>query len=152
MSRSPVADAGTAEAPVQQGPAAPKERRFVYSGQPGGGQSEFMTRGNKPLKRRRKSPFKIVSLIAVVSIVIVFYVWNKITVNRLDGEVLQLKAKQGVLEGNISRLKAEINTKSELGRIEAIAKDKLRMVPNPDRQNIIEVENYQPASKERAQQ
>jgi cell division protein FtsL len=146
-----VADAGTAEAAVQ-GPAAPKERRFVYSGQAGGGQSEFMTRGNKPLKRRRKSPFKIVSLIAVVSIVIVFYVWNKLTVNRLDGEVLQLKAKQTVLEGNISRLKADINAKSELGRIEAIAKDKLRMVPNPDRQNIIEVENYQPASKERAQQ
>jgi cell division protein FtsL len=152
VSRAPVADANTAEAAARQGPAAPKERRFVYSGQPGGGQSEFMTRGNKPLKRRRKSPFKIVSLLAAVSIVIVFYVWNKIMVNRLDDEVVQLRDKQTVLENNIERFRAEIGRKSDLGRIEEIAKDKLRMVPNPDRQQIIEVENYQPALKGHEQQ
>jgi cell division protein FtsL len=150
VSRAPAADA--AEAPVQQGPPGQKERRFVYSGQAGGGQSEFMTRGNKPLKRRRKSPFKIVSLLAVVSAVIVFYVWNKIMVNRLDNEVVQLRDKQTVLEGNIKRFRAEIGRKSDLGRIEEIAKDKLRMVPNPDRQQIIEVENYRPASKGHEQQ
>jgi cell division protein FtsL len=152
VSRSPVHDTDTAEAPGQQGPAAPKQRRFVYSGQAGGGQSEFMTRGNKPLKRRRKSPFKIVSLLAAVSAVIVFYVWNKIMVNRLDTEVVQLRDKKTVLENNIERYRAEIGRKSDLGRIEEIAKDKLRMVPNPDRQQIIEVEKYQPATRGHEQQ
>lgn len=148
MSRSAIADAGAAEAAVQQGPAAPKERRFVYSGQPGGGQSEFMTRGNRPLKRRRKSPFKIVSLIAAISIVIVFYVWNKITVNRLDAEVYQLKEKQAVLQNNIARARADIGSKSDLGRIEEIAKRRLGMIQNPDPQNYFEVENYPPALEE----
>jgi cell division protein FtsL len=148
VSRSAIADAGTAEAPVQQGTAAPKERRFVYGGQPGGGQSEFMTRGNKPLKRRRKSPFKIVSLIAAISIVIVFYVWNKITVNHLNDEIKKLEAKTDVLEGNISRYRAAIGQKSELGRVEQKAKSELGMIPNPEGQNFFEVENYPPATGE----
>jgi len=147
-----MADAGTAEATAQQGPAAPKERRFVYSGQAGGGQSEFLTRGNKPVKRRRKSPFKIVSLIAAISVIIVFYVWNKLMVNRLDDEVVRLKDKLDVLEGNIKRYKADIGRKSDLGRIEEIAKDRLGMIPNPVPQNYFEIDNYQPASREHGQQ
>jgi len=146
MSRVPVAEPEAPEA------AGVKERRFVYSGSQTGGSSEFLTRGNKPLKRRRKSPFKIVSLIAAVSLLIVFYVWNKIMVNRLDNEVVQLRDKKTVLENNIERYRAEIGRKSDLGRIEELAKDKLRMVPNPDRQQIIEVENYQPATKGHEQQ
>ena len=137
MSRGPVSELETPETADQ------KQRRFVYSGEPGGGQSEFLTRGNKPLKRRRKSPFKIVSLIAMISILIVFYVWNKITVNRLSDEVDALEKKQKDIESIIRDYHAEIGRKSSRDRIEDLAQKKAGMIHNPDQPVFFEVENYE---------
>ena len=97
MSRVPAADVDTEDPRPREATsgAGARERRLVYSGQPGGAQNEYLTRGNKPLKRRQKSPFKIVTLIAAISVLIVFYVWNKISVNRLLGEIDQLKDERG---------------------------------------------------------
>lgn len=134
----------TPEIRVSGAPAPARERRLVYSHGQGGNQNEYLTRGNKPLKRRRKSPFKIVTLIAAVSALIVFYVWNKISVNRLLTEIDQLKAKQLVMENNIKRYEAEIGRKSQLDRIQDIAITKLGMAHNPDRQIYFEIDNYPP--------
>ena len=125
-----------------------RQRRFVYSGDAGGGQSEFLTRGNRPLKRHRKSPFKIVSLIALISLLIVFYVWNKLTVNRLAAEVRALEVKLGKIESINKGHRAEIGKKSNLDTITKIAKDKLGMIESPDQKIYFEVENYQPAAEE----
>ena len=153
MSRSPMADTETAEAPARREPGATRERRFVYSGQgAGGGQNEYLTRGNKPVKRRRKSPFKIVMLIATISILIVFYVWNKITVNRLDAEIGKLVEKQLVLEANIKHYGAEIDRKSQLDRIEDLATKKLGMIHNPEQPLFFTIENYRATSKESGRQ
>lgn len=141
MSRAHTPETETQELPET---GDQKQRRFVYSGEPGGGQSEYLTRGNKPLKRRRKSPFKIVSLVTVISLLIIFYVWNKITVNRLAGEVDALSLKLGKIESINKDHRAEIGKKSNLDTITKIAKDKLGMVEAPDQKIYFEVENYEP--------
>jgi len=142
VSRSPVTELEAPETAEQ------KHRRFVYSGEPGGGSSEFLTRGNKPLKRRRKSPFKIVSLIAAISILIVFYVWNKITVNRLAAEVDVLEAKKRTLESINEGYRAEVGRKSSRDNVEGLAINRVRMIHNPDQPIFFEVENYEPAPQE----
>ncbi len=142
MSRVPVTELETPETTEQ------KQRRFVYNGEPGGGSSEFLTRGNKPLKRRRKSPFKIVSLIAVISVLIVFYVWNKITVNRLASEVDGLEVKLGKIDSINKEYRAEIGKKSNLDTITKTAINKLGMINAPDPPIYFEVENYEPRPEE----
>lgn len=142
------AHAPEAEAPEFPETTDQKQRRFVYSGEPGGGQSEFLTRGNKPLKRRRKSPFKIVSLVTVISLLIIFYVWTKITVNRLADDVDALGAKLGKIEYVNKEYRAEIGKKSNLDTITKIAKEKLGMVEAPDQKIYFEVEHYEPGPDE----
>lgn len=130
--------AGTAEATEN------RRRRFVYNGEPGASQSEYLTRGNRPLKRRKKSPFKIVSLLVVVSALIVFYVWNKITVNRLAGEVEVLGEKLKKTESMNEVYRAEINRKSNLDKITKLAADRLEMVFASEQPVWFEVDNYVP--------
>jgi cell division protein FtsL len=125
-----------------------RERRFVYNGDPGGGSAEFLTRGNKPLKRRRKSPFKIVTLIAAISFLIVFYVWNKITVNRLAAEVDALENRLGKLSSINKDLGGTIDKKSSLDRITDLAKKRLGMIESPEQPTYFEVENYEPRPAE----
>ncbi len=134
----PGMDAGTVEAPDN------RSRRFVYSGEPGTGQSEYLTRGNRPLKRRRKSPFKIVSLIVFVSALIVFYVWNKITVNHLAAEVQDLGTKLKKIESMNEVYRAEISRKSNLDKITRLASERLQMVFASEQPVWFEVENYLP--------
>ena len=148
MSRTPSAGP---EAPVAEAlPAghASRERRFVYNGDPGGGSQEFLARGNKPLKRRKKSPFKIVTLIAAVSVVIIFYVWNKITVNRLAEEVDALENRLHQLESINTDLGGTIDKKSNLDNITRLAKDRLGMIYAPEQPTYFEVENYEPRTAE----
>jgi cell division protein FtsL len=93
------------------------ERRYVYNGEfaPGG------ARTNRPVRRRRRSTFNIVAALATISLVIVFYIWNKITVNRLAEEVNDLQMQyQKTLYAN-ENVRATINKKSSLERIGKIA-------------------------------
>lgn len=139
MSRRPPVESDVIESPET------KERRFVYSGEETGGSSEYFTRGNRPLKRRRKSPFKIVSLLVVISGLIVFYVWNKITVNHLAEEIKELEKKMQTVSSTNRYLKADVDKKGSLERITALAKG-MGMI-NPSEQPIyFEVDNYTPVS------
>lgn len=142
MNRNPAPELETPEA------AEPRSRRFVYGGEQGGGSGEYLTRGNRPLKRRRKSPFKMVTIIAAVSLVIVFYVWNKITVNRLSNEVDALDLRLRKIESINRNHRADIGRKSNLDTITKLAKDKLGMVEAPDQKIYFEVEGYEPAPDE----
>ncbi len=135
---SPGTDAGTLEAPDNRG------RRFVYSGEPGISQSEYLTRGNRPLKRRRKSPFKIVSLIVFVSALIVFYVWNKITVNHLAAEVRDLDTRLKKIQSMNEVYRGEISRKSNLDKITRLASERLQMVFASEQPVWFEVDNYVP--------
>lgn len=101
------------------------ERRYVYNGGQVSPASENVQRGNRPVKRRKRSPFNIVVVLFAVSILIVFYVWNKITVNRLVIEVNEQQQQyQKILYSN-ELLRADINKKSNLERISKIATGQL---------------------------
>ena len=118
--------APTVEAPPES--AELTERRYVYNGDSTTRSSDFAPRGNRPVKRRRRSPSVFIGLLFLVSILIVMYVWNKITVNRLVVEVSDLQIQyEKILNAN-EFLRAEINKKSSLERISKIAGGQLGLV------------------------
>ena len=98
------------------------ERRYVYSGESSANEAQnFAPRGNRPVKKRKRSPFNIIAILVVISILIVFYVWNKITVNRLAIEVNDLQNQHQKITSASDVLRAEINKKSSLERIGKLA-------------------------------
>ena len=103
------------------------ERRYVYNGEATQQVRDFMPRGNRIVKRRKRSPFTIIVILFVISLLIVFYVWNKITVNRLAVEVNDLQNQYQRITGANEILRAEINKKSNLERIGKIATERLNL-------------------------
>ncbi len=114
-----------AEAVVSQ---QQKERRYVYNGEQSVSSLEGVPRGNRPIKKRKRSPFYIIATMLAISLLIVSYVWNKITVNRLAVEVNEAEMQyQRILYAN-EVLRAEVNKKSSLDRIGKIATEQLDMI------------------------
>src|SRR5947207_10863834 len=90
-------------------PSELTERRYVYNGEPHAPLAEETVRWNRPVKRRKRSPFKMISVLILISALIVVYVWNKLEVNRLAVEINDLQVQyQKILYVNES-LKADIN-------------------------------------------
>jgi len=105
-----------------------KERRYVYNGEQSASLLEGVPRGNRPIKKRKRSPFYIIATMLIISLLIVSYVWNKITVNRLAVEVNEAGMQyQRILYAN-EVLRAEVNKKSSLDRIGKIATEQLGMI------------------------
>ena len=103
------------------------ERRYVYSGDAQRPDYENIQRGNRPVRKRKRSPFNIVVIIFAVSIVIVLYIWNKISVNRLVIEVADYNAQyESILHAN-DNLRAEVSKRSTLERVGKIAATQLGM-------------------------
>lgn len=103
------------------------EKRYVYNGEFPNQMTDFTPLRNKPTKRRRQSPFNIIIVVFFVSILIVFYIWNKITVNRLVVEVNKLEDQYQKITIANDLLKVEISKKSALERIEKIAIENLKL-------------------------
>lgn len=97
------------------------ERRYVYGGEPDRPPASFAPRGNRPVKRRRRSPFNIIVTVITVSVLMVLYVANKIAVNRLVIEVSDLQSQYRRIESTNDVLRADINKKSSLERIGKMA-------------------------------
>ena len=104
------------------------ERRYVYNGDTPSHEAEFAPRSNKRVKARKRSPFNIIAMLFTISLLIVFYVWNKIAVNRLVVEVSDLQNQQQKILNANEFLRAEINKKSGLERIAVIATRQLHLV------------------------
>ena len=108
---------------IENQPAAtePAEHRYVYNGETPRPDYENIQRGNRPVRKRKRSPFNIVVILFAISIVIVLYIWNKITVNRLVVEVADYNAQyESILHAN-DNLRAEVSKKSTLERVGKIA-------------------------------
>ncbi len=105
------------------------ERRYVYGGTPPRRVKETIpVKGNRKTRRQQGSLFYIIVCLVVASLLIVFYVWNKITVNRLVVEVNDMQNQyQKILNAN-EFLRAEINRKSSLERIGKIATTQLGLI------------------------
>lgn len=105
-----------------------KEKRYVYNGETVNRKVEFPQKGNRPMMSRKRSPFNIILSLFLISILIVFYIWNKICVNRLAVEVNDLRNRHTKILNANEFLNAEINKKSSLERIEKIATEQLSLV------------------------
>ena len=106
-------------------PVSPEtaERRYIYNGEPPAPKavSDFTVAGNRPVRKGRRSPLSKILLLLAVSGLIVFYVWNKITVNKLVVDVNDLENQYQKLQSANDVLRAEINRKASLERVAAMA-------------------------------
>ncbi len=114
------------EPSINQGEAT--DRRMVYGGEYANLKKETTSRTNRQVKRRNRSPLSLFVIIMAASILVVFYIWNKITVNRLANEINDLQNQQQKILSANEILRSEINQKSKLERIGKIATEKLDMV------------------------
>src|ERR1700690_2683437 len=108
--------------------AEQKERRHVYNGDTPRPLAEFPARGNRRIQTRKRSPLIMISIVLGISLLIVSYVWNKITVDRLAVEVNDLQTQYEKLMNPNEILRVEINKKSSLERIGKIATEQLHLV------------------------
>ncbi len=97
------------------------ERRYVYNGALSSLPQDVVPLRNKPAKRRKQSPLNIIAILFIVSVIIVLYIWNKISVNRLAVEVNDLHNQYQKVLSATEVVRADINKKSGLERIEKIA-------------------------------
>jgi len=119
------------ESPMTEMNAKPSQSstRKVYNGSALGQKEDSTVRGNRPLKSRRRSPLNIIAIIFLTSILIVFYIWNKICVNKLAIEVNDLQNHYEKILNTNEYLRADINKKSSLERIEKkIISERLALV------------------------
>ena len=105
-----------------------KERRHVYNGDTPRALSESPVRTNRKVQTRKRSPLLMIMAVLGISLLIVVYVWNKITVDRLAVEVNDLHVQYDKVVGANDILRAEINKKSSLERIGKIATDQLHLI------------------------
>lgn len=112
------------EAPV----AEYKERRHVYNGDTPRALSESPARTNRKVQTRKRSPLVMIMAVLGISLLIVVYVWNKITVDRLVVDVNDLRGQYDKVVNANDILRAEINKKSSLERIGKIATDQLHLI------------------------
>jgi cell division protein FtsL len=104
------------------------EHRRVYNGDEPAAPANEPMRPNRPVRRKQRSPFGPMFVLMIVSVLVVFYIWNKITVNRLTREVNDLQNQYQKLVNANESLKAEITQKSSQSRIEKIAVGQLKMM------------------------
>ena len=112
------------EAPV----AEYKERRHVYNGDTPRALSESPARTNRKVQTRKRSPLVMIMAVLGISLLIVVYVWNKITVDRLVVDVNDLRGQYDKVVNANDILRAEINKKSSLERMGKIATDQLHLI------------------------
>lgn len=103
-------------------------KRYVYSDGDVSRRTEFNLKGNRPMRARKRSTFKIILLLVGVSVLIVFYIWNKICVNQLVVEVNDLRNQHQKIQNANEFLRAEVSKKSSLERIVGLATEQLGLV------------------------
>lgn len=105
-----------------------KERRHVYNGDTPRALSESPAHTNRKVQTRKRSPLVMIMAVLGISLLIVLYVWNKITVDRLVVDVNDLQMQYAKVVNANDILRAEINKKSSLERIGKIATDQLHLI------------------------
>ena len=104
------------------------ERRYVYGNTPPRPPAGAVSKSNRKTGRRQGLLFKVIITLVIVSLLSVFYVWNKLMVNRLVVEVNDLQNQhRKILDAN-EVLRAEIDRKSSLERIGKIATTQLGLI------------------------
>ena len=123
---------GRAKAPARKStrrPAPPPapEKRYVFGGGPAGGRtgSPAAPRLNTRAARRSVSTFYTIIMLFGGGILIVLYVHNIITINRLAAEVGMLRTRLEQVQNTNAALEAEVNRKAARERIGKAATEQL---------------------------
>ncbi len=95
---------------------------------------------NKPVTRRKISPFNLMLTLIGASIAIVLYVGNVIAVQQLLKEVADEQAKLQQILNEQEMLKAQINRMSSLERIRKMAEDELGLHNPKDAPQWIQID------------
>lgn len=98
-----------------------REQRILVRNAPLQIQNDLQLHQNRPVKKSSLFTFQILILLLFVSVVVVFFIWNKIAVNRLAQEINLLENQHKNILSINEVLRAEINQKSRLERIEKTA-------------------------------
>ena len=116
-------DAGLRRKRPQPLPPPPPEpeRRYVFNGDPQRSTAGYAVRTNRRAVHRRRSTFSIIVTLFAAGVAIVLYISNIIAVNRLAHDVEALRAAYNTIVQVNQVLQADIDKKSALERISAIA-------------------------------
>ncbi len=106
------------------------ERRYIYGGEkrsvPTGGTAPM--RQNRRVTRRRFSTFNTIVILFGMSLVIVLYVNNILTIDQLASDIGKLETRYAAIQNLNAGLRAEINRKSSWERIGRTATERLGLV------------------------
>jgi cell division protein FtsB len=101
--------------------------RFVYNGSDGPLPSDVLVRKNRPVQKNRPPLFRTIFLIFFIIMLGVFAIKNIITVDRLADEIKRKHDDYSLIENKNKLLQADIDNKSNISRIKAIAVRELNM-------------------------
>ncbi len=85
-----------------------------------------------------KATFSYLILIVAIMIIILFYVWQKVTVNRLGFEIGELERQERELTEKNQDMKLKREMLRSLDRIERVARERLGM-KIPDKVKLIPI-------------
>ena len=114
--------------------------RFVYNGIDGPMPSDVMVRKNRPVPKNRPPLFKTIFLIFCLIMLGVFAIKNIITVDRLADEIDQLRNKHSIIKNKNKLLRADIDNKSSISRIKALAIKGINMIESTNQTFWFEIE------------
>ncbi len=118
----------------------------IYSGTKAGSspQHEFVRQAlaprNKPVVRRKVSPFNIMLMLVGAAVAIVLYIGNVLAVEQLLKETADRQTKLQQILNEQEMLKAQINRMSSLERIRKMAEDDLGLHNPKDPPQWIQVD------------
>jgi cell division protein FtsL len=106
-------------------PGREKERRYVFNGDPQRTTAGYAIRTNRRAVKRRRSTFSIILTLFAAGTAVVLYINNIMAVNRLAHEIDRLRTQYSAVTQANQVLQADIDKKSALERVSAIATEQL---------------------------
>jgi cell division protein FtsL len=116
-------------------------RRFIYNGNTPKDEAPSKSNAKAGTKHRRVNPLMMIFAILAIAFIAVFFIWNKITVTHLLGDINKMQIEYQKIVGKNEILRAEVNQKSRLERIEKIAQAELGLTYPKEKPVLFELDN-----------
>ncbi len=116
-------------------------RRLIFNGEKSKSTTRTDSQSNKKVKRRRVSPLVMILTVLSIALMAVFFIWNKITVSYLLGDINKMQLQYQNIVGKNEILRAEVHQKSRLELIEKIAQTELGLTYPKEKPVMFELEN-----------
>jgi len=113
------------------------ERRLIFNG---GSQPRTVPQTNKQVKRRRVNPIPLILMVICAAFMAVFFIWNKIAVNHLAGDLDRMQTEYQNIVGKNEILRSEVSQKSSPERVEKIAQDQIGLTFRKEQPVLFELD------------